>query len=106
MLHTAMTRVDFEKFCIDFLNGCNSYLLPKIYEDELEELSLHLTAENIDQSLDCIFKELFFDGANLGRLVAALGFIKKLCNRYTWCNMDELIEILLNVLKTIHSNHL
>ena len=97
-----MRRAVYEEFCINFLNRDSS--LPECYGDELERLALHIKTENIDQSLDCIFKELFSDGANLGRLVVALGFIKSLCNRFAWCDMDKLVTILLDILESVSSD--
>ena len=101
MLHATMTRAAYEEFCVDFFNGSNACLLPKKIEDELERINLQLSTENIEQSLRLIFKELFLEGVNLGRIIASLGFIKILYNRYAWCNKNQLIEILLDELEPV-----
>ena len=104
MLYTSVKRHIYQRFCTDFLNDCNSYLLPKYFQDELRKIDL--SSDNIIQNMTIIMKTLFSYEINCGSFMIALGFTKILCKRYGSHYKHQLIEIILNEIETIPHFHL
>ena len=97
-----MSRESIEEFCIDYLAGCYSHILPKCYLDKLEAIDVEFTEENIKSSLTRIFRDvLHHESVNWGRIISTLEFSKILHHRYFWCSVEILVQILADVLEGI-----
>ena len=92
-----------EEFCIDYLAGCYSHILPKCYVDRLKEIDIEFfTEENIASSLTRICRDVLHrESVNWGRIISTLEFSKILHHRYFWCSVEILVQILANVLEEI-----
>ena len=98
----VMSRECIEEFCIDYLAGCYSNILPKYYVDRLKEIDIEFTEENIKSSLTRIFRDvLHHESVNWGRIISTLEFSKILHHRYFWCSVEILVQILADVLEEI-----
>ena len=98
----VMSRECIEEFCIDYLAGCYSHILPKYYVDRLEVIDVEFTEDNIKSSLTRIFRDvLHHESVNWGRIISTLEFSKILHNRYFWFSIDILVQILADVLEGI-----
>ena len=94
-----MSRKRIKEFCLDFLAGCCSHMLPVRYRDELLLIDIELTKENIEPTLKRIFKNVLYDAVGLGRVVNVLGFAEVLHQHYFWYCVNILVEILSDVLE-------
>ena len=78
-----MSRKCIEEFCIDYLAGCYSHILPKYYVDKLEEIDIEFTEENIKSSLIRIFRDVLHrESVNWGRIISTLEFSKIYIKNY------------------------
>ena len=97
-----MSRESIEEFCIDYLAGCYSHIIPKCYVDRLKEIDIEFTEENITSSLARICRDVLHrESVNWGCIISTLEFSKILHHRYFWCSIDILIQILVDVLEEI-----
>ena len=97
-----MSRKCIEEFCIDYLAGCYSHILPKCYVDKLEEIDIEFTEENIKSSLTRIFRDVLHrESVTWDGIISTLEFSRILHNRYFWCSVEILVQILADVLEGI-----
>ena len=97
-----MSRECIEEFCIDYLAGCYSHILPTCYVYKLKEIDIEFTEENITSSLTGIFREvLHHESINWDRIISTLEFTKLLHHRYFWCSVEILVQTLANILEEI-----
>ena len=96
-----MSRECIEEFCIDYLAGCYSHILPNHCVDKLEAIDIEFTEENITSSLTRIFRDVLHESVNWGRIITVFGFAEILYHRYSWCSVDILVKVLVNVLEGI-----
>ena len=95
-----MSRKRIQEFCSIFVTGC--YVLPAHYRDELLLINVEFTKGTIKPSLTRIFRDVLQDAVNLGRIITVLAFAEVLYQRYFWCSVDMMVDILTNVLEEIH----
>ena len=97
-----MSRECIEEFCIDYLAGCYSNILPKCYVDRLKGIDIEFTEENITSLLAPICRDVLHrESVNWGRIISTLEFSKILHHRYFWCSVEILVKILVDVLEGI-----
>ena len=100
-----MSRTSIVQFCHAILND-NQYsnLLPANYKENLSNIDITFTKDNIDTALKQIYENIFYEKLNLGRIISSIGFADILRQRYSWCNIYTMLNILTDVLIEVRFN--
>ena len=100
-----MSRMQIKEFCHAILAD-NRYpkLIPEWCKRKLANIDIEFTRDNIDIGLKQLYCNVLHEEINIGRVVSMLGFADVLCQRYSWCNVNILIDILTDVLTEAQFN--
>ena len=92
-----MSRIQIKEFCHAILTDCSKFI-PGWCKTKLAIIDIEFTKDNIDIVLKRIYCDILHEKINIGRIISMLGFADVLSRRYSWCEIDMLVEILIDVL--------
>ena len=100
-----MSRIQIKEFCYAILTD-KQYLnsIPAWCRDELLQIDIELTRDNIDVVLKQIYRNVLNEKINKGRIISLLAFGDTLTRRYSWCTVNILVNILTDILLEIRFN--
>ena len=100
-----MSQIQIKEFCYAILTD-KQYLnsIPAWCRDELLQIDIELTRDNIDVVLKQIYRNVLNEKINKGRIISLLAFGDTLTRRYSWCTVNILVNILTDILLEIRFN--